>query len=389
MRAEHELLLCIARKSLDEPARERLSVLLQKEVDWDYLLKAASDHGLLPLLSTHLDTHGRNLIPPETLQRLRKVLFSSRQDNLYLIRRLLSVMQLFKANGIRALAFKGPILGAVLYGDLALRQAGDLDILIAKSDFKRAKDLLQSDSYRMEPQLTAAQQASHLRFHCEIQFIHQDQFSVVDLHWGLTPKTFPFDLCLEDLFNRSTSISLAGQTIETFATEDLLLYLCVHGAKHYWGKLEWVASIAEIIRSHDELDWSLVVRLTRESESEALLSLGLLLAENLFAIERLPQIDELLNRREAMARCAVRLQERLFAWRPEPTDQLETFRWNLQFMSRRRDAVAGLLRSVLVPTIADWQAVRLPDPLYPLYYGLRPIRLLSKYLFVKLPVLGV
>ena len=379
LRAEHELLLCIARKSLDERARERLRVFLQKALDWDYLLKSASDHGLLPLLCCHLDIHGRDLVPHHILERLRSALIGSRQDNLYLVRQLLVVLELFSANGIRAVAFKGPVLGAIIYGDLGLRQAGDLDVLIAREDFTRAKDLLQDANYLMEPQLTAAQQASHLRFHCEIQFMHQDQFTVVDLHWGLTPKTFPFALCLEDLFKRATSISVAGHTIKTFTTEDLLLYLCVHGAKHYWARLEWVASIAELVRSNADLDWSLVVRVARESGSETLLCLGLLLAEKLFALERAPQVDELLNQNEALAQCVLKLKERLFVDSPAPPDQMETFRLNLQFMPRRRDAVKSLMRSVLVPTISDWQAVRLPDPLYPLYYGLRPIRLLSKY----------
>jgi hypothetical protein len=379
LRAEHEILLCIARKSLDERASQRLRELLQKEVEWDYLLKSAADHGLLPLLCTHLDTHSSNLATPEILAHLRHILFKSRQDNLYLLRQLLSVLDLFKANGIRTLAFKGPILGVLLYGDPGLRQAGDLDILIAKDDFRRAKDLLQSNHYLMEPQLTAFQQASHLRFHCEIQFLHQDLFTVVDLHWGLTPKSFPFPLSLEDIFKRSSSFSIAGHTIETFAAEDLLLYLCVHGAKHYWTRLEWVASIAELAGTTEKLDWSLIVRLARESASETVLCLGLLLAQRLFALELVSDVQELLSKRRGLAQIALQLENTLFEEGPAAPNQLETFRWNLQFMSRRRDAVASLLRSVLVPTIADWQAVRLPDRLYPLYYGLRPIRLLSKY----------
>lgn len=380
LRPEHELLLCIARKSLDERASDRLRVLLQKEVNWDYLLKAAFDHGLLPLLCTHLKTLGRDLIPPQILGQIRSELFNSSQDNLYLMRQLLSVLHILSANGIRALAFKGPILGEMLYGDVGLRQAGDLDILVAKEDFGRAKDLLQSNNYLMEPQLTAAQQASHLRFHCEIQFLHQDQFSVVDLHWGLTPKSFPFALCLEDLFTRSISISVAGHAIETFGVEDLLLYLCVHGAKHYWGRLEWVASIAELVRSTAELDWSLAMRLARESGSENILSLGLLLAEKLFALELPPEVDELLSQRETLPQCALKLQERLLGDSPAPPNQIERFRLNLKFMDRKRDAVTSLLRSVLVPTISDWRTVKLAGPFYPLYYPLRPIRLLLKYI---------
>ena len=378
LRAENELLICIARHSLDEGAGDRLRSLLQKEVDWDYLLRAASDHGLLPLLCNHLSTAGTNFIPGKISERLRKELFSSRQDNLYLTRQLLSVLQLFAASGIRALAFKGPILGEMLYGDLGLRQAGDLDILIGKDDFIRSKELLQSNSYLMEPQLTAAQQKSHLRFHCEIQFVHRDQFSVVDLHWGLTPKNFPFTLSFEDLWERRKSTRLAGHSIETFAAEDLLLYLCVHGAKHYWIKLEWVAAVAELIRSSGRLDWDAIITRARETNTEKILILGLMLARDLFDIDLPQEFCQVVEGRKGSHQSARAIAKDLFRDYRKPTP-LEMIRLNFELMDRPRDAMHSLLLAVMLPTISDWQAKSFPDALYPLYYVLRPIRLLNKH----------
>jgi hypothetical protein len=57
-------------------------------------------------------------------------------------------------------------------------------------------------------------------------------------------------------------------------------------------------------------------------------------------------------------------------YRPENQlyrDQVEIFLFNLVVMDYKRDAVVGGLRSILVPTISDWQTVTLPNPLYPLY----------------------
>jgi hypothetical protein len=31
--------------------------------------------------------------------------------------------------------------------------------------------------------------------------------------------------------------------------------LCVHGSKHAWEQLKWVCDVAEVIRSHPNLDW--------------------------------------------------------------------------------------------------------------------------------------
>jgi Uncharacterised nucleotidyltransferase len=377
--AEPELLRCVARRSLDEALIERLRGLAQQDVNWDYLITLASDHGLLPLLGTHVIAHCQDIVPSPILDRLKKELFSNRQSNLYLLRELLRILKLFRAEGIKVLSFKGPILGEIVYGDLGLRQAGDLDLLIAKNDFSRAGELLRSAGYLMEPQLTAAQLMSHLSFHCEIQFAHHDQFSVVDLHWGITPKTFPLAITGDQFLSRSKTITLAGYAIETFANEDLVLYLCIHGAKHYWRRLEWVAAITELVRAAEDLNWSLIVSRAAEAGSQRILCLGLLLTETLFGVELPQEVTELIKKRKALRPIADVLSERLRRGNAAPPNQIEMFRWNLQFMDRRSDAIASLLRSVLVPTISDWQAMSLPALLHPLYYGLRPLRLLSKY----------
>jgi hypothetical protein len=379
LRAEPELLLCVARRSLDELLSARLRALAAQEVDWDYLITLAADQGLLPLLSAHVIVACHDILPSQMLDRLKSELFSNRQSNLYLLRELLRILKLFKTEEIAVLSFKGPILGEIVYGDLGLRQAGDLDLLIAKDDFSRAQELLRSAGYLMEPQLTGAQQRSHLGFHCEIQFAHYDRFSIVDLHWGITPKTFPLAITAEQLLSRSKTISLAGHAIETFANEDLLLYLCIHGSKHYWRRLEWVAAITELVRAGADLNWGLMVRRAREAKSERILCLALLLVENLFSVEAPQEVTELIKNQEALRQTAHVLSERLRRGNAAAPSQIEMFRWNLKFMDRRRDAITSLLRSVLVPTISDWRALSLPVLLHPLYYGFRPIRLLSKY----------
>jgi hypothetical protein len=59
-------------------------------------------------------------------------------------------------------------------------------------------------------------------------------------------------------------------------------------------------------------------------------------------------------------------------------NQFQAFRWNQRFMPAK-EAYLSLMHAVFVPTISDWQAFALPDALYPLYYFLRPLRLLTKY----------
>lgn len=378
-RAEDELLICVARKSLDEGTVDRLQQLTQQNIDWDHLLQTASLHGLLPLLATHLLNAAPDQIPEPILQRLKSERVESSKHSVYLVRELIRVLGLLNTNNIPALIFKGPILGQMIYGEVGLRQTGDLDLLIGKRDFSRVKDLLQANGYSMEPQLSPAQQKAHLGSHCEIQFCNQDQFSVVDLHWGLTPKAFPFFVSFEDLWTRRQTIRLAGHPIPTFSTEDLLLYLCVHGTKHYWNRLEWVASVAQLSCPQADIDWSKVSGLADTTNNRKTLRLGLLLATNIFSFELPEPAQGLLKDAGQLQKTAQALEENLFMNPGVAPTQIAAFRWNLQFMDRRRYAVRSFLRSIFVPTISDWQKVDLPDALYPFYYATRPLLLLKKY----------
>lgn len=376
-RAEQQLLLCVARRHLDADAVVRLRELLTRALDWEFLQDIAVDQALLPLLALHVTSHGAGLVPPEVLDRLRAELLTNRQGNLYLVRELVRVLSRFKSAGIDALAFKGPVLAQLVYEDTGFRQAGDLDILIRPNDFHRAAELLRELRYEMEPQLTRAQEQAHLRFHCEIQFVHEDQFSVVDLHWGITPQTFPLPLTADDFLSNRKTVYLAGHPIETLTDEDLVVYLSVHAAKHYFRKLEWITTIVELIKTNPELSWAAVIATARKSKTEKIVCLALMLGESLYG-QPVPEPFTHLAGSSDLRDEVAKIRANLLTDRVAP-NQLQAFRWRMQFLSRK-DAYLSLARSALVPTIGDWRALSIPDALYPVYYLFRPLRLAVKYI---------
>ena len=376
LRAEQQVLLCVARRSLNANTVDRLRRLLAQSPDWDYLQDLAFDHGLLPLLALHVTSHCADFLPPVVLDRLRAELVTNRQGNLYLVRELLRVLSRFESAGIDALAFKGPLLAQIVYEDTGLRQAGDLDILIHPNDFHRAAEVLRELAYKMEPQLTQAQEKSHLRFDCEIQFVHEDAFSVVDLHWGMTPKTFPLALTADEFLSNRKKVDFAGHSIETFGDEDLVFYLSVHAAKHYFRRLERMTTLAELMRSNSKLSWAAVMAKARRAKAERITCLALMLVESLYGLP-VPEAFADLAASTGLKNTAVAIRADVLTNLTKP-NQLQAFRWRLRFMSAD-DAYLSLVRAVFVPTISDWLAFSVPDALYPVYYLLRPVRLLADY----------
>lgn len=362
---ENELILCCAHREVD--AME-LRSLLRQEINWDYLFATAQAHGLLPLLHKHLSS----LVPTHFLSRLKRESVANSQNVLHLVAKQLRIYKLFKENHIPVALFKGPLLAQMAYGEISLRQAGDIDILINRRNFEQARALLESLGYEMYPRLTSAQLASHLNNHCELQFMRDEWFTVVDLHWDLAPRSFVFNLHADEVMSRLQTISLAGTTVETFGAEDLVLYLSMHGAKHLWRRLEWIASLAEVLRATPELNWPLLVQRTEQAHATRMLDLGLRLVEK-FSDLRIPMLAD-----HGMQQMADQIHAQLFNTFGY-ADSTETNLYNLRIMDRKRDALISTLRAIFVPTLPDWRAVALPAPLHSLYYAFRPLRLSKVY----------
>ena len=372
--SENELLLSIVRR---EPAGN-LRRLVQTGINWDELFATAQAHGLLPLLHKHLTSAAADLIPNHFLSRLKRESVANSQNVLHLIAKQLRVYKLFKENNIPVALFKGPLLAQMAYGEISLRQAGDIDVLINREHFHQARTLLESLGYEMSPRLTAAQLASHLSNHCEVQFMRDEWFTVVDLHWDLAPRSFVFNLHADDVMSRLQPVMLAGTTVETFSAEDLVLYLSMHGAKHLWRRLEWIASLAETLRATPNLNWKLLVQLAEQAHATRILALGLRLAEKFSDVTIPSGVPAQVDADFSMERMSKQVREQLFSTFGYAAST-ETNLYNVRIMDRKRDALVSTLRAIFVPTLPDWQALALPAPLHSLYYAFRPLRLSKVY----------
>ena len=292
-RPETELMLCCARTCMDSENGERIEILLLEDIDWAYLVKTADWQGVMPLVYRNLYTSCADAVPEHVLEQLQKYFHTNVLRNLSLTEELLKLLDLLETHDIPAIPLKGPLLAERLYGNLALRQFGDLDILVQRRDCLRAKDLLISHEYRTEIQLTSAQEKGLLRspYHCTYAIGRDDGSLSVDFHWALTPTCFSPPLDSERLWERLEPVSLAHTKVLNFYPEDLLLILCTHLSVHCSignPLLKWICDVAELIRVHQELDWDQVMEQARSLGCMRMLFLSLFLANRLLG-SSLPQ----------------------------------------------------------------------------------------------------
>jgi hypothetical protein len=377
---EEQLLLAIARRELGPRDVAGLRELAREPLDWDYLIATAFNHGLLPLLQKNLASAAADLVPAHVLSRLKRESVANSQSVLHLIGKQLAAYRLLRDRGMRVAIFKGAVLAQMAYGEMSLRQAGDIDILIDREHFVEARRSLESLGYEMTPQLADAQLASHLASHCEIPFMRDEWFTIVDLHWGFAPRSFVFGLAVDDVMSRLREVSLSGTRVATFCDEDMVLYQSMHGAKHLWRRLEWITSLAELIRASTAIDWSVVLQRAADAHAIRMLALGLCLVEAFSDVLIETRILRSVDPQGAMESMATQIKEQMFTL-ARVTDSTETNLYNFKIMDRKRDALVSTLRSLFVPTVPDWQALALPAPLHPLYYAFRPLRLSKSYLW--------
>ena len=228
-------------------------------VDWSALLQLASRHKVAPLLYRSLITTPHDGVPEDILDQLREQFDFNLRRNLRLTGELLKVLNLFDAHGIRVIPYKGLVLASYLYGNLALRQFADLDILVRKEDVLKAKELLIPQGYQPLQKLNHAQEATLLRTNTEYVFYREEPWVSLEVHWHVDLRESSIPLDFESLWARCEPLSLAGRSVLHPPKEDLLLILCAHTSKHIVPRLTWICDIAKLIRVHQGMDWDRII----------------------------------------------------------------------------------------------------------------------------------
>lgn len=350
------------------------------ESDWQRVLNLAVRHGLGPLVAAELLAWAALDLPATIVVQLKNIRERAARRALSQIAELLRVLAAFQREGIPAMSFKGQLLAEQAYGDVSLRSCFDLDIFVPEAEVLRAKQALVALGYRPEFALLPHQEADLLRIECEYTFIHTATGARVDLQWRPRARYFSFPLPARELWERSVSTTLAGHPVKTFAMEDLVLMLVVHGAKHTWNRLDQVSTLAAVLTNNPGLDWSVVEQRAREHGAHRMLLLGVQLAATWFSAPTPTRLGRLAADDSCVAALALELSHVWFTPEPVHLGVLPTLRLHLRMRERRFDRIRHCFWLAITPGIQDWLEFHLPPALYPLHYCLRPLRLAKQQL---------
>jgi hypothetical protein len=126
---------------------------------------------------------------------------------------LIKVMKLLEENHINAIAFKGPVLSQMAYGDIALRQYVDLDILIDEKDLGRIFSILNKNKYKTNQNVVKKVLENQSIFH-DISFFKNNVS--LEFHWKFFSDEFKTSFDEFDIWSDLSSIQIQNHKFKYF-----------------------------------------------------------------------------------------------------------------------------------------------------------------------------
>jgi len=229
----------------------------KKEIDWQAFLRVAHDGGVAPVLYSLL--RGRGWMPTEVEADLRLAYHHTLARNLALFGELKRLLGCLAAEAVPVILLKGAALAEGVYGNLALRPMGDLDLLVQPEDAPAALRTLARAGY--EPVYAEYRLGYALTYRNNVELVKPGAESVrVELHWRLL-SPIHYQRVMESAWWWQTALpaKAAGAEARTLGPEAQILYLCGHILQHgdpRVARTVWLLDVAEAARHYDrQIDW--------------------------------------------------------------------------------------------------------------------------------------
>jgi hypothetical protein len=353
-----------------------LSSLIRDSFSWPLFLQSAEDHGVTLLLAERVKNLDRLLVPPEALVKLQELRRTQAVFALQLTAELFRVLERFAASGIDVLVTKGPALSVRCYGKPDVRQYGDLDLIVRESDISRATQLMVDFAYEPRVPLKAIEAK---RSPGEYVFRRVGTEVLVEFHTERTFRYHPRRLPIEKLFQRRAFVTIDGRDVPALSLEDEIVLICVHGAKHFWERLMWIADVAALISAKQAPDWTRVMAAAREVGAERILRLGLRLASDVLGAQLPAELETSVQSDRTVAKLAAQIQNRLASRKPREIGVIERAIFRMRMRGGLLAGAAYLLRLSLSPTEEDWTPGKEADSSALMDALSRPLRLAKKH----------
>ena len=359
----------------DNPSQDDIYSIVTA-IDTQDIIEHAQKQGILPIVYKRLKSIDN--IPNDLLSKLKIRYMQIAQKNILMSAELIKIIKLLETNNIKAIAFKGPTLAQLAYGDITMRQFGDLDIIVEEKNLDKVGQIL-SSKYRALLPLSILKNNICIQTAKDFSFISNTDIHI-ELHWRLFEKKYNITSFSEIFHHQYSFININNQKVNTLPTDILLVYLCLHGAKHQFERIEWIVDIDKLICT-DSINWKNVIQYVKNSHSNKPFYLGLAISSHLFSTP-LPKdfIYKIQDKNiQILKQHIVKKLQSPSNLKTQKEKNKETFLFQSKLFNNWNDRFHFYFSTFFKISTTDCQTFILPEKLKFLYFILRPLRIIFKY----------
>ena len=369
-------LLCSSVK-IDKPDFDRIKHLSAQNIDWEFFKILIIQNRIYPIVYKNLKFIEES-IPVNLMSELKKMVVLTGTSNFIHTVFLQRLVAVFKEKRIFMLPFKGPVLAEQLYKDIILRPFSDLDILVDKSDAVQAFNLFKEQDLIAQLDLKKSQFEKYVNDEDHFVFYDFKNKITIELHWELSGLYLSNPITVSDLKEQIITGNINDIDIPCLSSEVLLVYLCIHGAKHGWCYLEQLCCVAELIKTDQNLDWRKIKNIASDWKCKNMLLLGMFLIKTLLKVN-VPENICATKNNDIVARMSIEVIDNMFNKAHNSHKKGISDRFSL-FHIRIRDSIIDKirysLRLIFRPTDKEWLYFPVPACISFVHYFLRPCRLI-------------
>jgi hypothetical protein len=315
-------------------------------------------------------------VPAEAREKLLARLRAQHLFTLAMTADLFHVLDDFSKAGIETVLVKGPLVSLLAYGDPAVRSYVDLDLLVRHEAILAATRQMEALGFEAD----VPESAIHAgKIPGEYLFRMPETRRIIELHTERTFRYYPRPMPIEALFARRRQVLLDGRPVPVLSLEDELVLNCIHGAKHFWERLMWVADIAAIVARQPEIDWTKARQAARDVGAERMLRFALQLGAGMLEVKLPAEMAEEIAGDSGIPRLCSQVRR----WFPLAGSGSPSLAERALFRVRMRGnnllGIAHVLRLMFSPTEEDWEEGAEERRSWFWDALRRPFRLLRKY----------
>lgn len=258
-----QLILSSAKLEPSVSELERLNDLIPQIENWDGLVAEIIARQTAPLFFKKLPLlTNRNLIPAEATAKLQQAYYRSLSRGMVLYSTFEKVAEAFCIAGIQVVVLKGIYLSEWLYGDIALRQFSDMDLLVKKEDALQCLSILKNLGFKPSDAAVTEFISS------QSEIVHYAPMVLnnvsVEVHIKLHRQSKHYDIKIDAFLSNAEKLLLRNKPVYGLELHDLLIHLCVHLDKHFRGGHVQFTSFNDIVnlleKFKNEIDWTLLAQ---------------------------------------------------------------------------------------------------------------------------------